>query len=224
MKVLIVEDEKKIASFIKRGLSEEGYSVDIAYDGLEGLDKAMSSVYDIVIIDIMLPKMDGIELCSYLRKKGFNNPILILTARDRVEDKVKGLDSGANDYLTKPFAFEELLARLRALTRKSNNQAKTNIKIADLEIDLISHKVKRGGKEIPLTVKEFALLEFLAYRAGSIVTRNMISEHVWDINFDTGTNVIDVYVNYLRKKIDSNSDKKLIHTIRGRGYMLKEED
>jgi heavy metal response regulator len=224
MKVLIVEDEKKIASFIKRGLSEEGYSVDIAYDGLEGLDKAMSSVYDIVIIDIMLPKMDGIELCSYLRKKGFNNPILILTARDRVEDKVKGLDSGANDYLTKPFAFEELLARLRALTRKSNNQAKTNIKIADLEIDLISHKVKRGGKEIPLTVKEFALLEFLAYRAGSIVTRNMISEHVWDINFDTGTNVIDVYVNYLRKKIDSNSDKKLIHTIRGRGYMLNEED
>jgi len=224
MKVLIVEDEKKIASFIKRGLNEEGYSVDMAYDGLEGLDKAMSSVYDIVIIDIMLPKMDGIELCSYLRKKGFNNPILILTARDRVEDKVKGLDSGANDYLTKPFAFEELLARLRALTRKSNNQAKTNIKIADLEIDLISHKVKRGGKEIPLTVKEFALLEFLAYRAGSIVTRNMISEHVWDINFDTGTNVIDVYVNYLRKKIDSNSDKKLIHTIRGRGYMLKEED
>jgi heavy metal response regulator len=221
MRILIVEDEKKIAGFIRRGLREENYAVDAAFDGLEGLRLAGENPYDLVILDVMLPGMNGIELCARLRGRGFSSPIMMLTARDRVEDKVKGLDSGANDYLAKPFAFEELLARVRALLRKTPGQAATTLKAGNLELDLLAHKTSRAGKEIQLSAKESALLEFLIRKAGTVVTRTMIAEHVWDIHFDTDTNVIDVYINYLRKKIDAGAAKKLIHTVRGKGYILK---
>ncbi|MCG2726991.1 MAG: response regulator transcription factor [Elusimicrobia bacterium] len=219
MRILLIEDEKKIANFIKRGLKEENYAVDMAFDGLEGLNMVNEASYDLVILDLMLPSFDGISICSTLRKNGFNAPILMLTAKDRIEDKVKGLDSGANDYLTKPFAFEELLARIRVLLRHKPSQS-ANIKIKDLEIDLVSHRAKRAEKNIVLSAKEFALLEYLARNEGKLVTRTMISEHVWDIHFDTDTNVIDVHINHLRKKIDRSHLIKLIHTIRGRGYIL----
>lgn len=222
MRILIIEDEKKVADFIKRGLKEEGYSVDVAFDGEEGHFQASSSEYDAIILDLMLPKIDGISLCKKLRADKINVPVLMLTAKDSVKDKVTGFDSGANDYLTKPFSFEELLARIRALLRKSETATPTKIQISDLILDLLTHKVTRTSKEIILTNKEYALLEYLMHNPGSIVTRTMISEHVWDINFDTFTNVIDVYVNYLRNKIDKGHKKKLIHTIRGRGYMIKE--
>jgi len=221
MRILVIEDEQKVANFIKRGLKEEGYSVDVAYDGEEGYLLAKDNEYDVIILDIMLPKMDGITLCKKLRAEKIFTPILMLTAKDSVKDKVVGLDSGANDYLTKPFSFEELLARIRVLLRKDQTATPTKLKVDDLVLDLLTHKVSRAGKEIPLTNKEYALLEYLMRNAGSIVTRTMISEHVWDINFDTFTNVIDVYVNYLRNKIDKGYKKKLIHTIRGRGYMIK---
>jgi heavy metal response regulator len=221
MRILVIEDEQKVANFIKRGLKEEGYSVDVAYDGEEGYLLAKDNEYDVIILDIMLPKMDGITLCKKLRAEKIFTPILMLTAKDSVKDKVVGLDSGANDYLTKPFSFEELLARIRVLLRKDQTATPTKLKVDDLVLDLLTHKVSRAGREIPLTNKEYALLEYLMRNAGSIVTRTMISEHVWDINFDTFTNVIDVYVNYLRNKIDKGYKKKLIHTIRGRGYMIK---
>jgi heavy metal response regulator len=221
MRILVIEDEQKVANFIKRGLKEEGYSVDVAYDGEEGYFLAKDNEYDVIILDIMLPKMDGITLCKKLRAEKIFTPILMLTAKDSVKDKVVGLDSGANDYLTKPFSFEELLARIRVLLRKDQTATPTKLKVDDLVLDLLTHKVSRAGREIPLTNKEYALLEYLMRNAGSIVTRTMISEHVWDINFDTFTNVIDVYVNYLRNKIDKGYKKKLIHTIRGRGYMIK---
>lgn len=223
MRILIIEDEKKVADFIKRGLKEEGYSVDVAFDGEEGHFQASSSEYDAIILDLMLPKIDGISLCKKLRVDKISVPVLMLTAKDSVKDKVTGLDSGANDYLTKPFSFEELLARIRALLRKSETATPTKIQISDLILDLLTHKVTRTGKEIILTNKEYALLEYLMRNPGSIVTRTMISEHVWDINFDTFTNVIDVYINYLRNKIDKGHKKKLIHTIRGRGYMIIEQ-
>ena len=218
---MIIEDEKKIAGFIKRGLKEENYAADTALTGPEGLRLALENPYDLLILDLMLPGLDGLSLCAKLREDGFSKPILMLTAKDRVEDKVKGLDSGANDYLTKPFAFEELLARVRVLLRKSPGEPATLLKAGDLEMDLLSHKVRRGEREITLSSKEFALLEYLIRNEGAIVTRTMIAEHVWDINFDTDTNVIDVFINYLRKKIDQESPKKLIHTIRGKGYTLK---
>jgi len=222
MRILIIEDEKKVADFIKRGLKEEGYSVDVAIDGEEGYFQVSCSEYDVIILDLMLPKIDGISLCKKLRADKINVPILMLTAKDSIKDKVIGLDSGANDYLTKPFSFEELLARIRALLRKSETATPTKLQIDDLILDLLTHKVTRAGKEIILTNKEYALLEYLMRNAGSIVTRTMISEHVWDIDFDTFTNVIDVYVNYLRNKIDKGHKKKLIHTVRGRGYTVRE--
>jgi len=221
MRILVIEDEKKVANFIKQGLKEEGYSVDVAYDGEEGYFLAKDNEYDVVILDLMLPKMDGITLCKKLRAEKITTPILMLTAKDSVKDKVTGLDSGANDYLTKPFSFEELFARIRVLLRKDQTATPTKLQVDDLVLDLLTHKVSRANKEIPLTNKEYALLEYLMRNVGSIVTRTMISEHVWDINFDTFTNVIDVYVNYLRNKIDKGYKKKLIHTIRGRGYMIK---
>ncbi len=221
MRILIIEDEKKVADFIKRGLKEEGYAVDVAYNGEDGCFQAVSNEYDAIILDLMLPKMDGIALCRKVRAENVTTPILMLTARDSVREKVTGLDSGANDYLTKPFAFEELLARVRALLRK-NGAAVTRLQIDDLSMDLLTQKVIRAGKEIVLTNKEYALLEYLMRNAGSLVTRTVISEHVWDINFDTFTNVIDVYINYLRKKIDDGHKKKLIHTVWGRGYIIKE--
>lgn len=221
MRILVIEDEKKVADFIKRGLKEEGYAVDIASDGEDGYFQAKEISYDLILLDLMLPKLDGLSLCRKLRQENIQTPLIMLTAKDAVKDKVTGLDSGADDYLTKPFSFEELLARIRAVFRKGKSQQPTKLHVADLVLDLVSHKVWRDGEEIILTVKEHALLEYLMRNAGSVITRTMISEHVWDINFDTLTNVIDVYVNYLRNKIDKGRKIKLIHTIRGRGYMLK---
>jgi len=221
MRILVVEDEVKIAQFIKRGLKEEGYAVDVANDGEAGHFMLSSNEYDAIILDLMLPKIDGLTLCRDLRKEGNQTPIIMLTAKDTVKDKVKGLDSGADDYLPKPFAFEELLARVRVVLRKKDSRVQTQLKVEDLCLDLLTHKVTRGDREIDLTVKEYALLEYLMRNAGNIVTRTMISEHVWDINFDTFTNVIDVYINYLRNKIDSGFTDKMIHTVRGKGYLLK---
>lgn len=222
MRILVVEDEEKIANFIKRGLKEEGYVVDIAGDGEEGLYLALNHSFDLIVLDLMLPIKDGLTVCAELREKGKNIPILMLTAKSSTQDKVSGLDMGANDYITKPFAFEEFLARIRALLRSKNNAESTRLKIHDLDMDLLTHKVYRGGKEITLTAKEFSLLEYLMRNKGSIVTRTMITEHVWEINFDSFTNVIDVYINYLRNKIDKGYDKKLIYTVRSRGYTIKE--
>lgn len=222
MRILIVEDEKKIAHLIKRGLKEEGYAADIACDGVEGEFLATTNEYDAIIMDVMLPRMDGISLCKSLKEKKVLSPVIMVTAKDAVSDKVNGLDSGADDYLTKPFAFEELLARVRALLRKRDNSGAAKLKVGGLELDLQAHKVTRLGKDIALTSKEYALLEYLMRNAGSVITRTMAAEHVWDINFDSDTNIIDVYINYLRKKIDGGFKKGLIHTIRGRGYMIKE--
>ncbi|MDD5495591.1 MAG: response regulator transcription factor [Candidatus Omnitrophica bacterium] len=222
MRILIIEDERKIADFIKRGLKEEGYAVDLAHDGEQGHFLAKTNNYDLILLDLMLPKIDGLSLCGQLKKEGVSSPIIMLTAKDTVKDKVVGLDTGADDYLTKPFAFEELLARIRVILRKKESGTVTKLQVGDLELDLLTHKVARSGKEISLTAKEYSLLEYLMRNAGTVVSRTMISEHVWDIDFDTFTNVIDVYINYLRKKVDSGFSKKLIHTIRGRGYILKE--
>ena len=221
MRILVIEDEKKIANFIKRGLKEEGYAVDTADDGEQGYFMATTQDYDLIVLDLMLPKIDGLTLCRRLRVEKVPSSILMLTAKDSVKDKVSGLDSGANDYITKPFAFEEFLARVRVLLRKQVSSTATKLTAGELTLDLVTHKVSRGGKEIELTAKEYALLEYFMRNAGSCVTRTMISEHVWDMNFDSFTNVIDVYVNYLRKKLDSGPGKKLIQTVRGRGYILK---
>jgi two-component system copper resistance phosphate regulon response regulator CusR len=222
MRLLIIEDEKKIADFLRRGLKEEGYAADVASEGEQGHFLATTQDYDLIILDLMLPKIDGLSLCRKLRAEKITAPILILTVRDSVKDKVLGLDSGADDYLTKPFAFEELLARARALLRKREIPTPAKLQVADLELDLADHNASRGGKDIVLTAKEYALLEYLMRNQGTVVTRTMISEHVWDINFDSFTNVIDVYISYLRKKIDQGQKKKLIQTVRGRGYCLKE--
>jgi heavy metal response regulator len=222
MRILVVEDENKIASFLQRGLKEQGYSVDVTENGEEGYFLASTQEYDLIILDLMLPKMDGLSLCRKLRQDNVQVPLLMLTAKDALRDKVTGLDSGADDYLTKPFAFEELLARCRALLRKRPSSAPTKFQVADLTLDLLSHKVTRGDKEIILTPKEYALLEYLLRNEGTVVTRTMLAEHVWDIDFDAFTNVIDVYICYLRNKIDAGQKKPLIHTLRGRGYVLKE--
>lgn len=221
MRILIIEDEGKIAAFLKRGLKEEGYAVDVAADGEQGHFLASTQEYDLIILDLMLPGMDGISLCRKLRSEGNEVKILILSVRDKVKEKVLGLDAGADDYLTKPFAFEELLARVRALLRKREAGSPTKLQVADLSMDLLAHKVMRAGREIELTAKEFSLLEYLILNAGTVVTRTMIAEHVWDVNFDTFTNVIDVYMSYLRDKIDREFPKKLIRTVRGRGYVIK---
>lgn len=223
MRILVIEDEKKIASFIERGLKEKSYSVDVAFDGDKGLFLAEINPYDLIVLDIMLPGKDGLFICRELRKKNINAPILMLTARDEVEDKVSGLDSGADDYLTKPFAFEEFLARVRALIRRKDKPKTTKLKVADLELDQLSHKVRRAGKEIELTSTEYALLEYMMLNADQVVTRTMISEHVWSEDFDSFSNVINVYINYLRNKIDAGFNRKLIHSIRGTGYILKEK-
>lgn len=224
MRILVVEDEKKVASFIKRGLEEENFSVDMAYDGEEGLYMAESNPYDLILMDLMLPKMDGLSVIKELRGKGNKTPVLCLTAKDTVEDIVSGLDSGSDDYLTKPFAFAELVARVRALLRRGTQDRGAEIRFADLRLDPVAHKVWRSSKELELTAKEYALLEYFMRNPNQILTRTMIAEHVWDYTFDSFTNIIDVYVNYLRKKVDREAEKKLIHTVRGVGYILKEED
>jgi len=224
MKILVVEDEKKVASFIKRGLEEEKYEVVTIHDGEEGLNTATEKSFDLIILDVMLPKMDGVTIMKELRTRKVLTPVLMLTAKDTVEDIVAGLASGSDDYLTKPFAFAELLARVRALLRRSELDRGAEIHFADLRLDPVTHKVWRAEKEIDLTAKEYALLEYLVRNPNQVLTRTMIAEHVWDYTFDSFTNIIDVYVNYLRKKIDRDAEKKLIHTVRGVGYILKEED
>ena len=224
MKILVVEDEKKVASFIKRGLEEEKYEVLTIHDGEEGLNTATEKSFDLIILDVMLPKMDGVTIMKELRTRKVLTPVLMLTAKDTVEDIVAGLASGSDDYLTKPFAFAELLARVRALLRRSELDRGAEIHFADLRLDPVTHKVWRAEKEIDLTAKEYALLEYLVRNPNQVLTRTMIAEHVWDYTFDSFTNIIDVYVNYLRKKIDRDAEKKLIHTVRGVGYILKEED
>lgn len=221
MRILIVEDEAKVASFIKRGLEEEHYAVDVAEDGKEAVALVDSYDYDLAILDIMLPEMDGLSVLSHIRSVGKAMPVVLLTAKDLVEDKVKGLDMGADDYITKPFAFEELLARIRVLLRRGKPEESLKLSIADLVLDPVTHKVTRDNKEINLTAKEYGLLEYLLRNQGRVLTRTMISEHVWDIKHDTFTNVIDVYINYLRNKIDKGFSKKLLHTIRGVGYKLE---
>lgn len=221
MRILIVEDEKKVAGFIKKGLEEETYAVDVAYDGEEGFHLADMNQYDMIILDLLLPKMDGLEVLTRLRDKKVSTPILLLTAKDAVEDKVTGLNKGADDYLTKPFAFSELLARIRSLLRRGQVETQTELKVGDLNLDMVSHKVSRNGEEIELTGKEYSLLEYFMRNEGKVLTRTMIAEHVWDYNFDTFTNVIDVYVNHLRKKIDKKYPAKLLHTLRGVGYVMR---
>lgn len=223
MKILVVEDEKKVASFIQRGLEEENFTVEIATNGEEGIAMAESNHYDLILMDIMLPKKDGLTVIKELRSNGINTPMLCLTAKDSVEDIVAGLDSGSDDYLTKPFAFAELLARVKALVRRGAQDRGAEVYFADLRLDPVTHKVWRSEKEIDLTTKEYGLLEYFMRNPNQVLTRAMIAEHVWDYTFDSFTNIIDVYVNYLRKKVDKDHSKKLIHTIRGVGYVLKED-
>lgn len=223
MRILVVEDEAKVASFIRRALEEESYAVDLCADGSQGLDLASEGTYDLVILDLMLPSLPGMEVLKELRKQKIQTPVLILTARSKVDQKVQGLDAGADDYLTKPFAIEELLARVRALLRRNSGEATGLLQADDLVLNPATREVTRGGQRIELTAKEYALLEYMMRNAGRVLTRPMISEHVWNLDFDTFTNVIDVYVNYLRNKIDRGRERKLIHTLRGSGYVLKSE-
>jgi len=224
MKILLVEDEKKMASFIERGLKEEGFVVDAAYDGEKGADYAFSNDYDLLILDVMLPKLSGIEICRQLREKGKTVPVLMLTARDTVEDKVQGLDAGADDYLTKPFAFDELLARIRALQRRPRTLEKeTSLTAGSIKIDLLGRHVWVDAQEISLSQKEFLLLEYLVRKKGEVVSRAQIAEQVWDLHFDPMSNTIDVFINFLRKKIDAGREKSLIETVRGAGYRLAVE-
>ena len=224
MHILVIEDEAKVASFIRRGLEAEHYSVDIALDGEAGLIQAFDQDYDLIILDVMLPKRDGLSVLQELRRHKLRVPVLMLTARDTVAAKVEGLDHGADDYLTKPFAFEELLARIRALLRRGSQTQAAVLTLADLRLDPVSREITRAGKRIELTAKEFALLEFFLHQPGRVLSRVVIAQHVWGVDFDTFTNVIDVYVNYVRKKIDADFSPKLIHTVRGVGYVLKEAE
>ena len=224
MKILVIEDEQSVSSFIRKGLEEQGYEVTQAYDGSMGFRAAFQKSFDLIILDIILPGMNGLEVCKKLREEGETAvPILMLTALGATDDVVTGLDAGADDYLGKPFKFKELLARVRALTRRKSLTTTTKqLQVADLEVDLDRKMVSRGDKPIKLTAKEFNLLEYLIRNKGRVVSRVDILENVWEVNFDLGTNVIDVYVNYLRNKIDKNFSPKLIHTVVGMGYVLKE--
>jgi two-component system, OmpR family, copper resistance phosphate regulon response regulator CusR len=223
MRILVVEDEAKVASFIRKALEEESYAVDVCSDGATGLDLGQSGAYDLIVLDIMLPGMTGLEVLKGLRNARIKTPVLLLTALSKVDQKVKGLDAGADDYLTKPFAIDELLARVRALLRRGAGEASGLLQVDDLVLNPSTREVTRGGQRIELTAKEYALLEYLMRNAGRVLTRPMISEHVWNQDFDTFTNVIDVYMNYLRNKIDRGRTRALIQTVRGSGYMLKAE-
>jgi two-component system OmpR family response regulator len=223
MRILLIEDDEKVASLVARGLKEEGFTVNRAQDGEEGLRMGLKEPYDTAIVDIMLPKLDGLSLIEELRRQKVNTPILILSAKRSVDDRVRGLQTGSDDYLTKPFALSELLARVQALIRRTTAVSEpTCLVVGELSIDLITRVVKRGDKEIPLQPKEYALLEYLARNAGKVVSRTMIMEHVWDYNFDPMTNVVEARICKLRDKIDKDFDTKLLHTVWGAGYVLKE--
>lgn len=224
MRILVVEDEKDLARIIRQGLEEDGYAVDVAHDGEEGLYMAEHFPLDAIVLDITIPVMDGLTLLGKIRKKGNMTPVILLTARDSILDKIKGLDAGADDYLTKPFVFGELLARVRSLLRRKATVKEAVVRIADLEINTASHAVRRAGKPIALSAREYALLEYLAYRKNSVVTRTEIVEHIYNEDAEMDSNVVDVYINYLRNKVDKDFGKKLIQTVRGAGYMLKEEE
>jgi DNA-binding response OmpR family regulator len=224
MRVLVVEDERKVANFIRQGLEEEGHSVEVAEDGAAALDLALHGApYDLVVLDVMLPRRDGFAVVKGMRDKGVPTPVLLLTARDSVADKVTGLDLGADDYLTKPFAFDEFLARVRALLRRGAAHSGPGLRVADLTLDPATRAVGRGRRSIGLTTREFALLEYFMRNAGRVLTRPMIAEHVWGLDFDRESNVIDVYVGYLRRKIDGPGERPLVHTVRGAGYVLRVE-
>lgn len=222
MRILVVEDEKKVASFIKKGLEEDYYSVDVALDGKEGSRLALSEEYDLIILDIMLPFIDGISILKNIRNEKNPTPVLMLTAKDNVEDKVLGLDAGADDYLSKPFAFDELLARVRALLRRNSTEKKAILAAGDLELDTQTHKAFRGGTEIQLTPREYAILEYLLRNKNRVISRTLLSEHVYDYHFDSDTNVIDVYINKLRNKIDKGFYNPILQTVRGVGYIIKD--
>ncbi|MBI5587359.1 MAG: response regulator transcription factor [Deltaproteobacteria bacterium] len=221
MRILIVEDEKRLANILKKGLEEEGYAVDVAYNGEDGLFMAEQEPSDVVILDIMLPVIDGLTVLRSIRKLGIKTPVLMLTALDTVTDKVSGLDSGADDYLTKPFLFEELLARIRALLRRDSAVKTSVIEIGDLVIDMATREVRRGGREVRLSAKEYALLEYMALNRNKTLTRTALSEHLYDHDFDLDSNVIDVFINRIRNKIDRGFGKKIIRTVRGAGYILQ---
>jgi len=223
MRILIIEDEKNLADALKRAFVEQHYSVDVSYTGKDGVFLGNVNEYDLIILDIMLPDIDGWQVCKELRKDKVNTPILMLTALDTIDDKIRGLDEGADDYMTKPFDLGELMARARSLIRRQANQKTTKIMVADLIMDTSERTVVRSGKEINLSAKEFAMLEYFILNKNKVLTREMISEHVWDMNFDPQSNVIDSFVRFLRQKIDKDFDKRLIHTIRGAGYKLMEE-
>jgi len=223
MRILVVEDEKKVASFIKKGLEEEYYYVDAAHDGKAGLKLALSEDYDLMIFDIMLPYKDGVSLVKDVRNSNISTPILLLTAKLTLDDKIEGLDSGADDYLTKPFAFEELLARIRALLRRKEKNKQLQLKIVDLLLDTQTHIVKRNNMEINLTPKEYSILEYLLRNKNKVVSRTILTEHVYDYHFDTDSNVIDVHINKLRNKIDKGFEKQILYTIRGVGYTVKDD-
>ncbi|GJQ24333.1 MAG: response regulator transcription factor [Planctomycetia bacterium] len=223
MRILVVEDEKKLAAYIKKGLEENHFAVDVSHDGEEGLFLLNANEYDLVILDILLPKKSGLEILQQARKNDKDMPILLLTARDAVEDKARGLDSGADDYLVKPFSFIELMARVRALIRRGKVHYQTRLSVADILLDVATHRLYRNGQPVDLTNREFALLEFFMRNLNTVITRTQIAEHVWDYNFDSLTNVIDVFVNRLRNKIDKDRTHKLIHTIKGVGYIMKDK-
>lgn len=222
MKILLVEDEERLASFIRKGISAEGYEVTVAFDGRTGLSLFRKDIYDIIILDVNLPQLNGFELCRLIRLENEDVPVLMLTALDSMADKSDGFNAGADDYLAKPFEFQELLLRLRALTRRNGFKQKQILRLADLELNLDTKTVTRAGKRIDLTTREYSLMEYLMLNKGKTISRVDISERVWSLNFDSNTNVIDVYISYLRKKIDKDFSPKLLHTIVGMGYVLRE--
>lgn len=224
MKILIVEDEEKLSSFIAQGLEEQGYTVDQAHNGFIGLNMALSKHYNLIILDLILPHIDGLEICKQLREKNVQSKVLMLTALGTLEDKLSGFNVGADDYLVKPFEFLELLARIKVLSKQISDSTKNQLTICDLVLDLETKQLTRAGKKIDLRAKEFALLELLLKNKNKVLSRSYIAEKVWDYNFDTGTNVIDVYINFLRKKIDKDFDKKLIHTQIGMGYVIRDDN
>ncbi len=221
MRLLVVEDEARIASFIRRGLEEERHAVDVAPDGDDAVHLATLNDYDVILLDVLLPRKNGLAVCRELRARNVSAPILMLTAKDSVEDRVAGLRIGADDYLTKPFAFDELLARIDALVRRQSLDRSPVLRVADLTLDPLTHEVRRADRPIELTNKEYALLAFLMRRPGQVLTRTQIAEQIWDMDFDNESNVIDVYIRYLRKKIDADGARPLIHTVRGAGYTMK---